>query len=162
MWWTLAASALASSTALVIAFVAYPWQKRKDRELKLSEERREACRQFIALVISEKDHLFELDRSADDQTPEDIWTSVLRFQTNVSAELAKLALIADENLLRSGSAFVDALLEAIKREEVLVDQAEEVGASAHDVYRLLRKATAEIANERLPQLYRDMREYGGF
>lgn len=39
-------AAIAASTALLIAFVAYPWQKRKDRELQKESERREVYRLF--------------------------------------------------------------------------------------------------------------------
>lgn len=34
-------------TGLVIAFVAYPWQKRKDREMKIAEEKRIAYQRFF-------------------------------------------------------------------------------------------------------------------
>lgn len=47
MWWTFAASLVASATALVVAFKAYPFQKAKDRELKISEEKRAAYQRFF-------------------------------------------------------------------------------------------------------------------
>ena len=46
MWWTLAAASIGSCSALLIAFVAYPWQKRKDRQQQLLHEKRDAYRRF--------------------------------------------------------------------------------------------------------------------
>jgi hypothetical protein len=47
MWWTLAATIIASATALLIAFVAYPWQKAKDRELQIQSEKRSAYADYL-------------------------------------------------------------------------------------------------------------------
>jgi hypothetical protein len=46
MWWTLVAATVGSLTALTIAFLAYPWQKAKDRHQLLKSEKREAYRRF--------------------------------------------------------------------------------------------------------------------
>ena len=42
MWWTFASTIVATATALFIALVIYPWQKRKDRESEIMRERRAA------------------------------------------------------------------------------------------------------------------------
>jgi len=47
MWWTLAAATVASCTALLIAFLAYPWQKRLDRKAEFAIEQRAALREFL-------------------------------------------------------------------------------------------------------------------
>ncbi|WP_417606564.1 hypothetical protein [Primorskyibacter flagellatus] len=46
---------IGSITALLVAFVAYPWQKKRDRELKLGEERRSSYRRFIEKCTSARD-----------------------------------------------------------------------------------------------------------
>ena len=38
---------IAAITALLIAFVAYPWQKSRDRALKINEEKRAAYQRFL-------------------------------------------------------------------------------------------------------------------
>lgn len=38
---------IAAITALLIAFVAYPWQKSRDRTLKINEEKRAAYQRFL-------------------------------------------------------------------------------------------------------------------
>ena len=38
---------IATATALLIAFVAYPWQKTRDRHLKMNEEKRAAYQRFL-------------------------------------------------------------------------------------------------------------------
>lgn len=41
---------IAATTALLIAFVAYPWQKQKDRDQKVDEERRHAVANLILKI----------------------------------------------------------------------------------------------------------------
>lgn len=48
MWWTLAAASVGSLTAILIAFVAYPWQRRRDRMLQIQTEKREAYSEFLS------------------------------------------------------------------------------------------------------------------
>jgi len=43
-------AAIASMTALLIAFVAYPWQKRRDRGVQIHAERRQAFSAFFAAM----------------------------------------------------------------------------------------------------------------
>lgn len=50
MWWTIIASAIGSITALAIAFGAYPWQKRKDRQLQISLEQRKAYTDILRSI----------------------------------------------------------------------------------------------------------------
>lgn len=50
MWWSLAAAALGSFTALVIAFVAYPWQKSKDRKNETLKEQRKAVAELVSPI----------------------------------------------------------------------------------------------------------------
>ncbi|WP_418095135.1 hypothetical protein [Sulfitobacter sp. SBS6] len=52
MWWTLAAALVAAGTALLIAFVAYPYQKKKDRKLKEHSEKLAAYQRFVFAVTS--------------------------------------------------------------------------------------------------------------
>lgn len=47
---TIVAALIAAVTALIIAFFAYPWQKRKDRELKIHNEKLIAYRKFVSAV----------------------------------------------------------------------------------------------------------------
>lgn len=46
----LAAASVTSLTALLIAFAAYPWQKRKDRELIVGTEARTLVKDFIEVL----------------------------------------------------------------------------------------------------------------
>ena len=68
MWWTLAAATIASVTALLIAFVAYPWQRALDRKNEVLRERRAAYADFIEqytrarIAVVEAKHDFEDDR----------------------------------------------------------------------------------------------------
>lgn len=41
---------IASGTALIIAFKAYPWQKAKDRELEIAKERRRAVSRLVSAL----------------------------------------------------------------------------------------------------------------
>ena len=50
MWWTLAAATVASATALLVAFVAYPYQKTKDRELQIEAEKRKVVAQLVSAM----------------------------------------------------------------------------------------------------------------
>lgn len=52
MWWTLAAASMASATALLVAFVAYPYQKRKDRKLKEHSEKLAAYQRFVFAITA--------------------------------------------------------------------------------------------------------------
>ena len=45
--WSFYAAAVTALTALAIAFIAYPWQKRKDRQQQVLSEKRETYRRFI-------------------------------------------------------------------------------------------------------------------
>ncbi|GGD23378.1 hypothetical protein [Sinisalibacter lacisalsi] len=48
---------IGSIAAILIAFVAYPWQKRKDRELQLQSEERAAYKDFFSVAHS---HIFAI------------------------------------------------------------------------------------------------------
>jgi hypothetical protein len=52
MWWTLAAATVASATALLVAFVAYPYQKKKDRKLKEHSEKLAAYQRFVIAITA--------------------------------------------------------------------------------------------------------------
>ncbi|SFE76217.1 hypothetical protein SAMN04488523_11063 [Sulfitobacter brevis] len=52
MWWTLAAASIASATALLVAFVAYPYQKKKDRNLKEHSEKLAAYQRFVTSITA--------------------------------------------------------------------------------------------------------------
>lgn len=61
--------AIAGAIALVIAFVAYPWQKNKDRELKVDEEKRRAIGELIHAVERHMAVIKEANRVSVDQVP---------------------------------------------------------------------------------------------
>ena len=48
MWWTIITGAMASATALLIAFGAYRWQKQQDRRLQVQLEKRKAYNEFLS------------------------------------------------------------------------------------------------------------------
>jgi hypothetical protein len=52
MWWNLAAAGMGSLTALAIAFIAYPWQKNRDRSLAVQTEKRAIYAEFIRTFSS--------------------------------------------------------------------------------------------------------------
>ncbi|KKM06564.1 MULTISPECIES: hypothetical protein [Sulfitobacter] len=60
MWWTFAASLVASCTALFIAVVVYPWQKSIDRTSQLAAERRALYTRAI-LIVADAELLNKLD-----------------------------------------------------------------------------------------------------
>ncbi len=47
---TFGAAVTASLTALIVAFVAYPWQKERDHKFELVREQRNACRDYLAAM----------------------------------------------------------------------------------------------------------------
>lgn len=61
---TVATAALASLTALLIAFVAYPWQRALDRETQLQSDLRKMHGEFLSLF--EKAQILALDQDFDD------------------------------------------------------------------------------------------------
>ena len=85
MWWTLCAAAIASSTALLVAFGAYPWQKRKDRELQLQAEMRGA---FIAFERAVMEAYFTTGKA-----------EFRRKQFEVRKEFNGLLLFAEQELI---------------------------------------------------------------
>lgn len=52
MWWTFAAACVASVTAIVIAFIAYPWQRSRDRQLEIQKEKRALYKEVLAELSS--------------------------------------------------------------------------------------------------------------
>ncbi len=55
MWWTLLSAGLGAATALLIAFVAYPYQKNKDRNLELQREKRSLYQRLLSDLSSMDD-----------------------------------------------------------------------------------------------------------
>ena len=71
MWWTFATAAIASLTALLIAFVAYPWQRSLDRRAKFDLEQREALRKFLVdwySIVEDTMNLTNFELNSDDPT----------------------------------------------------------------------------------------------
>ena len=62
MTWPLVAALIGSATALLIAFVAYPWQKAKDRELQIGQEARNAAQEFLKAV---QQGFFDISRKGE-------------------------------------------------------------------------------------------------
>ncbi|WP_210529399.1 hypothetical protein [Rubellimicrobium arenae] len=70
MWWTLAAALVASATTLLVAFLAYRYQKEQDRRLQLQSERRKVYDGFFAattdyylalrIALRDSDHAAEV------------------------------------------------------------------------------------------------------
>jgi hypothetical protein len=67
MWWTLAAATIGSVTALLIAFVAYPWQKAKDRQLEILKLKTSAYHDYLSALCDDigyhADQAYDRDHS---------------------------------------------------------------------------------------------------
>jgi len=59
--------AIASATALFIAFVAYPWQKARDRVNELRKEQREAYRRFFRTTLDARQAIFDFKLSSENE-----------------------------------------------------------------------------------------------
>lgn len=68
---TISGAIIASIAALLIAFVAYPWQKKKDRELQIDAELRKICVEIVndfhryAVVVADESAGFNDRRDAN-------------------------------------------------------------------------------------------------
>lgn len=78
---------IAATVALIVAFVAYPWQKNKDRDLKIEEEKRKVVGELIQALETHFSALSGAGAVAVDKVP------------SFSAEIVNL---------RTGSALVQA------------------------------------------------------
>lgn len=89
MWWTLAAALVGSATALIIATIIYPWQKKLDRDNVVLHERRTAYRNFIRASTGLR-HAVQLQINplsksgkADFLEDKDFLHALLKYQQNV-------------------------------------------------------------------------------
>lgn len=105
---------IASGTALAIAFVAYPWQRNRDRQLKLADEKRESYRDFFSRFES-----FRLAHGTSDNYRSD--NSVRESESQLAAATIKLALVASPDCLKMCSD----MRKALRRYHFLAEQTTE-------------------------------------
>lgn len=95
------------AAALIIAFVAYPWQKSRDRELKIAEEKRSAYREFFS-AAEEFNSLYSSSPGGE------VDDAVRKAQSRLGASRAGLALLANPSGLKECGDLYAALLELKK------------------------------------------------
>lgn len=89
MWWTLAAALVASLTALAIAFLAYPYQKKLDRDLQLKLETRRVYEGFFSAANAYLSALMSAHYRRDPKAPvlqsfDAIYLDLLRHQEGMA------------------------------------------------------------------------------
>ncbi|MFT5341346.1 MAG: hypothetical protein ACI9BH_000556 [Paracoccaceae bacterium] len=94
---------IAAVTALVIAFAAYPWQKKKDWDNELRREQREAYRDFIEAWLKLEMELNVLGSDKTVDSPETITQTFAKINTLSDNEMLKLALCASKEVINSVS-----------------------------------------------------------
>ncbi|WP_421906406.1 hypothetical protein [Mameliella sp.] len=151
--WTLAGAVLASATALVIAFGAYLWQKRKDRELKLGEERREAYRRFVKAVWQHRDGLVQLGKRFDLAHIEAGVSELGDIRSELTQEFLVLSLSAEEEVLIAAQEIISALDAGLHDASKRVDETRQYNRD--EAAQMLSRVFIEIA-DRMDQRLMDL------
>lgn len=122
MWHYIISASIASLTALVIAFVAYPWQKKKDRDLKIHSEKLAAYQHFIRELTE-----FHIMTATKNFVKGDTDALTSRYPQAMAASYA-LIFYAPKDVIVKSQLYVDALfdlfsfsLQRLRKEEILDD-----------------------------------------
>jgi hypothetical protein len=107
MWWSLAAALVASVTALVVAFVAYPLQKRHDRHLQLQMEKRKAYQDFFSATSEYFSALFIALYRRDGAA--EVLAAGSRHFAEMNRQKVNLAYYARQDVLEQCYRYVDCL-----------------------------------------------------
>lgn len=105
---------VAGTTALIIAFVAYPWQKERDRKNELRKEQGEAYRRFFKAYMIAKNLLFS--KTILNSTPSnDALSDALKAKSDLDQEFLGLSIVGCIEIINAASTLND-LIHDILRE----------------------------------------------
>lgn len=90
--------AIASATALFIAFVAYPWQKARDRANELGKEKREAYRRFFRATLDVRQVIFDAKFSSENEARAAV-SAVIEAKTNYDGAVSELCISASQSVV---------------------------------------------------------------
>lgn len=107
MWWTIITGAMASATALLIAFGAYRWQKQQDRRLQLQLEKRKAYDEFLS-AASDYFTALIMARNARDSGAE-VLRSANAFHFDMEKRKTSLACYGTPQVLEQCYRYADCL-----------------------------------------------------
>ncbi|MDQ2094498.1 hypothetical protein [Rhodalgimonas zhirmunskyi] len=130
--------------------MAYPWQKQKDREHKLAEERRTAYRRYIEFVLYARDEItaasIGLKAQVDTVDLSVVREAINEYSRRLGHETAFMNLIADDEIAKKANELntvLDAVLSDAKNE---ISHQEQYSGSQ---LRSIMLKTLEVLRERL-------------
>jgi len=111
-FWTFAGAALASFTAVGIAFGAYPWQKNKDRSLQINSEQRALYLDVLAKIIAVQRRLEEVSPEGFEKLQATLsdWAKSLR---ELEDAVLILAACGDQDVVEAAFDCLETLREGI-------------------------------------------------
>lgn len=95
---------IGSFTALFIAFVAYPWQKNRDRELQIELERRATCAQSIKTLLTTRSRLDDIFHKKANSLQELNETTKMWLQAfhELERDVRTIAVMGSEEIILAG------------------------------------------------------------
>jgi len=122
-----------SFTALFIAFVAYPWQKNRDRQLQIELERRATCAQSIQTLFTTRSRLDDIFHKKVTSLQELNETIKMWFQAlhELERDVQTIAVMGSEKIVVAGDKCIQSfrdilpdLMEEAKKLEAGTDKNE--------------------------------------
>lgn len=133
---------LASATALIIAFCAYPWQKKRDRELQIELEQRVVYSELVSSVYVLAKRIREVRPSNPEEVSADIQVCAIEMR-ELEGVLMRASILADADVANRVVECLEqayGLLRRIKADLQGILDASENGIGARDFKVAVEKA----------------------